>query len=56
MRQQCVLLVKDGHQPKSRHMRTVTVNTDIPDVAHPCHTRHRLAPGTEVLGFHPKEI
>jgi hypothetical protein len=56
MRQQCLLLLRDGQQPKSRHMRTVTVNTDIPDVAHPRHTGDRLAPRTEVQGFQPKEI
>ena len=56
MRQQCLLLVKNGHQPKPRHMRTVTANTDIPDVAQPRHTGDRLAPRTDVQGFRPKEI
>jgi hypothetical protein len=56
MRQQCLLLISDGQQPKPRHMRTVTVNTDIPDVAHQHHTGDRLPPRTEVQGFQPKEI
>ena len=55
MRQQCLLLLRDGHQPEPRHMRTVTVDTDIPGVAHPRHSGDRL-PRTKVQDFQPKEI
>jgi hypothetical protein len=55
MRQQCLLLRRDGQQPEPRHTRTVTVNTDIPDVAHPRHSGDGLPPRTEVQVFQPKE-
>jgi hypothetical protein len=47
MRQQRLLLLTDGQQPKPRHTRTVTINTDNPT----WHTRDRL-----LSLFPPKDV
>ena len=56
MRQQRLLLLADGQQPKPRHTRTVTTTTDIPCVAIPAPGLDRLPPRTEVQVFQPKEF
>ena len=56
VRQQCLLLRRSRQQPEPRHICTLTLTTDIPDVAGQPHTGDRLPPRTEARGFQPKEL
>jgi hypothetical protein len=56
VRQQSLLLLRGGQQPKSGHIRTVSATTDIPRTWHASTRRDRLPPWTEIHFSQPKEI
>ncbi len=56
VRQQHVLLIRSGQQPKPRHTRTLIITADTPGLVRQPDTAGRLPPRTEARNFQPKEV